>query len=69
VKALASGDEDADVESIGRFFLEIEEAQEGVGLGDAEVVAGENADVAFAPFAIEGDLEGVPGGARRRSRV
>ena len=28
MKALASGDEDADVESIGRFFLEIEEAQE-----------------------------------------
>ena len=69
MKALASGDEDADVESIGRFFLEIEEAQEGVGLGDAEVVAGENADVAFAPFCYRGDREGVPGGARRRSRV
>ena len=32
VEALASGDEDADIESIGRFFLEIEEAQERVGV-------------------------------------
>lgn len=53
MKAPASGDEDADVELIGSFFLEIEKAQERVGLGDAEVVAGEDADAAFAPFAIE----------------
>ena len=53
MKALALGDEDADVESIGSFLLEIEDAQERVGLGDSEVVAGEDADAAFAPFAIE----------------
>ena len=48
MKARAPGDEDAGVESAFRSFLEVEQSQEGVGFGDAEVVAREDADPASA---------------------
>ncbi len=46
VSVLAPEDTQLDVRR--RFFFEIEQADEGVGLGDSEVVAGEKAQAAFS---------------------